>query len=315
MTSRRVRIILATALLPILALLAWWGWNRARDPLAVIGPEAAVVTVVHDSAYGVTTATGEARRYRDLVLRTEGGGDVRVTTSLPADPDRPLPLVLILAGLRTGRESLGVVPQHGNAILVGFEYPYDPADWKRGNPAREALRIRRAILRVPGQVVAAKRHLATSSAVDPSRSALLGYSFGALFVPATQRLAMAHDAAFDAVALAYAGVDLGALIHANLDIEPRWVGALLARTGAAAVHAMEPARHLPELRGRFLVIRGVHDTQIPAPLSARLAALTPEPKDVITLEAGHMGPDAPEVTEQVVRITQAWLEQVGIVAR
>jgi dienelactone hydrolase len=320
MLSRRTRItfgiLLAAALvLPTVAVLAWWGWSRALDPLDVIPPPPAGVRVVGDSVYDVVTASGEPRRFRDIALATDQVDTIHVTVSLPVESTSPLSLVFILAGLRTGRESLAVVPTHGNAVLVGFEYPYDPRDWEGGRPTREAVRIRRAILNVPAQVVAAFRYMKTWPEVDAGRSALLGYSFGALFVPPTQRLAMRHDVAFDALVLAYAGVDLGALIRTNMRIEPRWVRAVLSELAATAVHAMEPARHLPHLDGQFLVIRGTHDTRIPAALSERLAALTPEPKQNITLEAGHMGPDAPDVTEQVVRITQDWLERIDLVER
>ncbi|NIP81920.1 MAG: hypothetical protein GWM90_22970, partial [Gemmatimonadetes bacterium] len=68
----------------------------------------------------------------------------------------------------------------------------------------------------------------------------------------------------------------------------------------------------PHLPGRFLVIRGTDDDQVPATLSARLAALTPEPKEVVTLDAGHMNPRNPELTQRVVRLSQDWLARQGI---
>jgi pimeloyl-ACP methyl ester carboxylesterase len=76
---------------------------------------------------------------------------------------------------------------------------------------------------------------------------------------------------------------------------------------------MEPAHHLPHLNGRFLVVRGDQDTRIPAELSRGLAALTPEPKQVVTLEAGHMDPRDPELTANVVRISQDWLVRHGVI--
>lgn len=314
---RSARVIKLAAIcaivLPGLGACAWW---LNRDPLEVIRRPPGDVHIAHDSLYDAITTSGEERRFRDLVLDTEDIGTIRLTTSMPReDTSAPLPVVFILAGLRTGRESLAVVPTHGASILVGFEYPYDPAQWERGRPLPEALRIRRAILDVPSQVVTAARFLRAMPSVDPTRTALLGYSFGALFVPATQRLAMAEEVPFDALTLAYGGVDLRALIAANLRVEPHWLRGVLAHVAATALRAVEPERHLPELDGSFLVIRGARDDRIPAELSARLAALTPEPREVVTLDAGHMGPDAVEVTEQVVHISGEWLRRIGVIER
>jgi pimeloyl-ACP methyl ester carboxylesterase len=316
---RIVRVLLigmvTVALLVAVAIAAWAWRQHTRDPLAAVARDPGEVRVVGDAAYEVTTGTGEPRIFRDLVLATEHIDTIRLTISAPRDAgDAALPLVFILAGLRTGRESLGVLDVHGHNLLVGYEYPYDPEDWERGgSPLREIGRMRRAILNVPVQVGVASDYLAGLPEVDARRRSLLGYSLGALFVPAAQRLAMYEDAAFGAVILAYAGVDLRALIQANLRVDPPALRSLLARLAATVIAPLEPAKHLPHLTGRFLVIRGDRDSQIPAELSQRLADLTPEPRRVITLDAGHMGPRDPALTATVVRLSQEWLVEIGAI--
>lgn len=311
---RNVALVAAGAvMLLLLAALAWLWAERRADPLEAIRRDPGAVRVVGDSSYPAVTASGEQRLYRDLTIATDRAGIIRVTTSRPAEAAKaPMPLLVILAGLRTGRESLGVVPVHGPNLLVGYQYPYDRETWyQRAKPGQIPV-IRRAALDVPWQVSHVAGRLRAEPYVDSVRTALLGYSFGAMFVPAAQRLAADHGHGFDAAILAFGGVDIGGLMEANLDVGPRAIGRAAAWLAGTLLHALEPERHLPHLTGRFLVIRGAADRQIPAELSERLAALTPEPRTVVTLEGGHMSPRNREVTEQVVRLSQEWLVRTGI---
>jgi dipeptidyl aminopeptidase/acylaminoacyl peptidase len=173
--------------------------------------------------------------------------------------------------------------------------------------------IRRAILDVPAQVTLVADLLARDPAIDAERTALLGFSFGALFVPAIQRVASEDGRPFDAMIMAYGGADIAALLDANLRVRSGVLRRGLAATGATLVHAMEPGHHLPRIPGRFLLIRGDQDAQIPTALAVGLAELTPEPKEVVVLAAGHMGPRDPALTARVVAISQDWLVREGVI--
>lgn len=292
---------------------AWAVRERVRDPLAAIRRGGGQVRVLRDSSYEGTTASGERRLFRDLTLGTESAGTIRLTTSRPAEWDgAPLPLAFVLGGLRTGRDALAFVDTHGPNLLVGYEYPYSQQTWYESAKPFQIPAIRAAVLSVPAQVTLARRHLAAEG-TDPARSALLGYSFGALFVPGVQRLASEDGAGFDALVLAYGGADVASLLDANIKLGAPTLRRALAWTGATLVRPMEPALHLPHLEGSFLVIRGERDEKIPSRSSRRLAELTPEPKEVVSLQAGHMGPHDPELTASVVRISQDWLARNGFV--
>lgn len=315
---RGLRTFAVTALgmvvLAALVLSIWTMVERGRDPLGVIHRPAGDVWVVVDSSYPATTAAGEPRIFRDLVLETARAGTIRVTASRPAlDSGGPIPLIVVLAGLRTGRESLGFVEEHGPNLLVGYEYPYSQETFYQGTRAAQIPAIRRAVLRVPSQVSVVSDMLARDSRVDRERTALLGFSFGALFVPAVQRVAAEEGRPFHAVVLAFGGADIGGLLDANLRIRSRVLRHRLAATGATLLHAMEPGHHLPHLPGRFLLIRGDRDAQIPSALAEAMARLTPDPKEVVVLTAGHMGPRDPELTARVVAISQEWLIRHGVI--
>jgi hypothetical protein len=307
--------VLGTVLFLSLTGSVWASREKARDPVVAIRLTPGDVRVVADSSYPAVTAAGEHRVFRDLVLETTGAGTLRVTTSRPAvDPPEPLPLVVVLAGLRTGRESLGYLDEHGPNLLVGFQYPYDQQTFYENSRLTQLPAIRRAIHQVPAQVNLLAHLLASDHDVDSQRTALLGFSFGALFVPAVQRVAVEEGRPFHAMILAYGGADIRGLLHANLKVRPDFLRRRIAATGATLLHAMEPAHHLPHLPGSFLLIRGDHDHQIPRPFAERLANLAPEPKEVIVLAAGHMGPREPELTARVIELSQDWLVRQGVIA-
>jgi hypothetical protein len=312
----RLRLVLPlfALLLPPLALAAWSTSVRLGDPLAALERAELGWRVLRDSSYEGVTGGGERRVFRDLVVDAGDAGTVRVTTSRPAEAaEQPLPLVFVLAGLRTGRDALLAVDVHGPNLMVGYEYPYSQETWEGSAKVDQVPVIRKAVLDVPAQVVWTAQRLAAEERVDPARTSLLGYSFGALFVPAVQRLAIEEGRPFRGVVLAYGGTDIRSLLDHNINLGNRPLRRSLAWLGATALHAMEPEHHLPHLSGTFLVIRGEQDQKIPAALSTRLAELTPEPKTVVSLPDSHMGPSNPELTARVVRISLEWLIAEGLI--
>jgi len=308
------RVFFACAAILVLFCLSVVGGGyflRSRNPLAALdrGNPALEMPVTRwrSGDFG-----GESRRVASLSFHDVGIDTLRATLSLPDSvPPAGLGAIVILGGLEVGEKALAHVPAPGaNAVLV-YEYPYQPEYWYDGTPLGELPVVRRAVLSVPAQVDALARWVLAQDWSDGERVSILGYSFGALFVPAVYRLAGEHGTPLGPGVIAYGGADLDALLRANLKDVPGPLRAPLAWIAASLIHPVEPAEHLPQLRNEFLLVNGLHDRQIPEACWRLQQELLPEPKSVVELDEGHMHFKKPELTARLERMSRAWLRERG----
>lgn len=296
-------------------VVAWSVWERTRDPLAVIQRPLGPIHGKPDSTYTVVTASGETRRFVDMMLQTESGETIVCTLSLPLDlvpGSEKLPVVLILGGLSSGRASLKYVHVHGRNVLVGYQYPYTQGTWYENAGPAEIPRIRRAVHAVPAQCAALVGWIKQRPWADAGRVQLLGYSFGALFTPAVLRVMQADSVTVSTATIAFGGAGLDAIGAQNIG-GPRSARKLVAWLAASALRPIEPELHLPHLRGEFLLISGTRDAMIPVACAQRLQELTPDPKTIVNLDAEHLDPRRPEQMQVVVQINREWLLERGAV--
>jgi len=303
------RLAFLCLLLPVLAAglgLLWYGRETRRDPMPLLERGPATFRVLREERSEAVTQTGEPRVFRALTLEGGLAGRVRFTVSLPRKAwAGRLPVVVILGGAEIGQASLGYVPGHGPNALVAYQYPETERSWFEGSVAARLPELRRAVLDVPAQVEVLLTWVEAQPWAD--RVSLLGYSFGAMFLPAAQRLAQVHGHALGPTVMAYGGSDVPELLMANLELGPPWFRRLVAEALAASVHALEPAVHLPHLQGEFLFINGQQDVQVPAACALEMQRLAPEPKTVVWLAAGHMNPGEPALLNEIIRLSRAWL--------
>lgn len=309
--GRRLRRVLGCFAGGLLLLLAGAALTirreYRRDPMPLLDLPSGPLRAREVGSRLGRTAHGESRRFVDLELEGVPEGPLRATLSLPERATGPLPVVLILGGLEVGRESLGYVETHGPNALVAFEYPHlDP-----GPIPFMLRRIRRAALAVPAQVCALLAWIHRQPWADPRRVSLLGYSFGAMFVPACARLAQARGLPLRVLVMAYGGADLPGLLAANWDRGPRWLRPPLAHAAGALIRPLEPALHLPFLEGEALFLNGLKDERIPLSLARRMRDLKPAPKSILELDEGHMDPSRPDLNRRIVAASQAWLIERG----
>ena len=303
----------AMVVAPIVAGLGWAAWERGRDARSAIPSDPPPAALVSEKDYFVEVPGGH-RRYREITLLAGDSGPIRFTLSLPAEmPNARLPVMVVLAGIKTGPRTLRNVPDPGANAVVVFEYPLAREMRELDSKIAKLPLIRRGAFAVPGQVLAVLRWLEGRPWVDPDRVSLLGYSLGAMFVPVVQRTAAAHGVALGPTIMAFGGADTYGLIRHNLHIEPDWARTPAAWLVSTLLHRLAPARHLPALSGEFLLINGVHDEKIPFESALALQALTPEPKTIINLESEHIHPGDPELVARVIGISRAWLAERGTV--
>lgn len=292
------------------AVGVWIGGAGGTDRLErAVRP---IVTAADSSRPVRLSRSGEQRTFRDVTLETAGAGTVRFTVSEPPDMEGPAPLVVVLAGFRTGRDALELFAPHGEARIVAYEYPYSPVRWEREPAWRRIPAARSAALRVPAQVAALRAWLGYRGLVDRDRTALLGFSFGAVFAPAAQRLAADCGSPYRAVGLAFGGAGIDRMVRRALSAEPGWLAAAAGEAVAAATAPLEPARHLPRLPGSFMLVHGQRDSRIPAGAAERLTRLAPEPKRVARIDARHLHPEKRELLGRVADLFRGWLAEEGV---
>lgn len=313
MTSRRA--FYAAGLLAAASGTAALGvWLGGADDVGRLGRPLRPMAAAADSPRPVRLpgTAGERRVFRDVALETAGAGTVRFTLSEPPGLEGPAPLVVVLAGFRTGREALELFAPHGEARIAAFEYPYSPDRWEREPAWSRIPAARSAALRVPAQVAALRAWLEDRGLVARDRTALLGFSFGAVFAPAVQRLAAERGAPYGAVGLAFGGAGVDRMVRRALDREPGWLAAAAGEAVAVATAPLEPARHLPRLPGTFMLVHGKRDPRIPPASADRLTRLTPDPKRVVRIDAGHLHPGKRELLARVAELFRGWLVHEGV---
>ncbi len=300
------------ALLLTLSLLGLWvAREYRRDPMPLLDQPTTPLVIRTLQESTLLTATGEPRHLLEYELDGAPEGPIRVALSLPMGPERPLPVVVILGGLDVGRESLRYVETHGPNALVAFAYPRPTQDLYDGKPLFKLPRIRRAALAVPSQVCALLAWIRVQAWADPQRVSLLGYSFGAMFVPATARVAQVRGIPFRTLVMAYGGADLPGLLAANADLRPAWVRPFASRIVGSVIRPLEPALHLPHLKGETLFLPGLKDDRVPLPFARLMQSLKPGPKTILDLDEGHMDPSRPDLNRKIVAASQAWLVEKG----
>lgn len=302
-------LILSTLMIVIVVLV----WLRAEDPVAAaqrVVPQFVLAQRIDAPEH----RDGEHRIQSDITLTAPGELPVRFAVSLPEGAaDEPMPVQIVVGGLRAGRENIQRLPSPvGKNAIIAFEYPErDAISDKKANLLSRILAIREGAVVTPRQLVAILLWAREQKWVDASRVSLLGYSLGAIFVPAAHETARANGIESGVTILAFGGADVAEIVPVALKFKSPTLSWIVGILAGSVLHTVEPSYFLPRMKTATLLINAEADELIP-PVSARLMTeLTPQPKWVVTMPGDHINPRDPVVLTHVVNVSRDWLVARG----
>lgn len=245
--------------------------------------------------------------YVEIVLEGDGVGTIRLMLKGPRgfykSKDRRARGLFVASGLFAGRETVKVVNNLENMVIIGYEYPYSAEQMGRQpNLIYEFMRLTSA------QIAASLQWVTERGFQNPYELYSIGVSLGGLFLPSSLHIAQTIGVPVKGAVFAYTGADLTPVVAQGLASKTSKQGIQLG-VGAIQVLTLlhDPKLHLPFLRGSFLTIRGDADQVFPISSSVRLEELLPEPKTAEVLPGGHINTDQPELINKTQDLIKNWL--------
>ncbi len=292
--------------------VACWGL-RQLEPMRFLNIPHQPIEVYSQLSPERLSTYSHGRLVERVELSAGAAGRFRLRIGRPADATAPLPVIVLLGGIRQGDRAIRYVENPGPVVLVGYDYPLEKQAWYEDPHIEDIADMRRGAFRVPAQVTAALKWVSRQPWCDSTRVTLAGYSFGAFFIPAAARLAREHGIRLRGVIIAYGGADFTGVIEANLRVRPGGLRRAVAWVLGSLLYPLEPAHHLPYMEGRMLIINGQLDDQIPPECARKLHRLAPPPpaSTILWLREGHMHPQKESLTKRLIRLTREWLAGHG----
>lgn len=250
---------------------------------------------------------------REVLLISTSGLEVELTVREPVRVRSPRPLVMLLGGLRTGRDAALLLEDAHGVVLAGLSYPY------RGDPdaALPALLldlpdIQRALLDTPPAVLLALEYLLEQPSVDPDRVELVGVSFGAFLVGVPGAI----DERFRRVWLVHGAGEPVAVLERVLEHEIPFApvrGAaarLLAFLGLG--HHLRPERWVGRIAPRpVVVVHSSEDRSYPRSSLESLHGALGASSEVVWLPGGHVEPRRKEIVRMIGDVVLSRLREDG----
>jgi fermentation-respiration switch protein FrsA (DUF1100 family) len=264
-----------------------------------------VYVAAHRSPLRAARVEGEsdagAFRRSWLKLTAASGREVECGVLAPAASTGRRPAILLLGGRDAGRRSIENARDLPDIVVLSLDYGLDGLN---ADSVWEALPLvgeaRERILRVPVDAMLALDYLRSRPDVDAARISVVGFSFGALFVPCVA----AEDRHLATAVMVEGGGDLTRLIQHNLALwTDRPTSAAGGFLGGLLLRPLEPLRFASRVAPTpFLMLNGTADARVPRSCVEALFARAREPRKLIWIEAAHVDPRQPDLIARIVGI-------------
>jgi fermentation-respiration switch protein FrsA (DUF1100 family) len=205
--------------------------------------------------------------------------------------------------------ALDLIEEPDDLVLASLDYPYRGSRELEGVGFLWAIpALRRMAFETLTAGSLALDYLSRHPAVDREAIALLGVSFGSVFVTAIG----ARDERARAVVLIYGGGNLPALAR-NALRDRSWLPSWLVRPlTRVAFGAFEPLEHVGRIAPRYLLmISSRSDDLFPPPLAIALYERAKEPKKLIWYDTGHLDLFDPALIRRLAREVLVELRTAG----
>ena len=248
--------------------------------------------------------------HQTLQLQASTGLTVDLRTLRPhTAPGERLPVILVIGGLRSGKDAVDLVTDLDGVAYASIDYPYHGPLKLKGfrQIASAAPGIRRGLLDAPSALSLTMHWLLQQEWVDPERIELLGVSLGVPFAA----VAGATDDRFSRVWLIHGGADNQSwLDHAGADeIESDWLRSSAAWLVLFTVYgnSFDTAERMQQITPRpLIVIAASDDDFVPEESQAPFIEIAQDDNvDLIWTEGLHITRKRPEVLTQLFAIVLA----------
>ena len=301
---KRIAWAAAGLVLALGAAGTWWLADLAR-PRHGEFVERRGVLVAAETAAPVHQSGGFTSQL--VRLRSDSGLRVAARVLRPEGQHDPLPIIVLLAGHRTGQDAVDLIGHPGKVAMVAIDYPYHGStDVRSGASFFRSIRdIQRALLDTPPAASLVLDWLESEPWADTGRAELVGVSFGAPFVA----VAGALDERFRRVWFIHGGAGNRGWIEHNLGerIPQGWLRPLVASLVHLLVYgnSFDTEAWVARIAPRPVVIIGARDDeQLPEHKVAKLYAAANEPKELLWTDGGHVDPRRADIVRALLEIVR-----------
>jgi dienelactone hydrolase len=289
--------------LAIVLGLAWLRWesHHSRDDWFVQRHGELVAVAAEESV------TRHGQPTEQVTLESDSGLTVRIRAVRDGEADGNLPVLLVLGGHRTGRDSVDLFGKVADVAVVGIEYPYDGPEKVRGTwQILNTLPLaRRAILDTVPAASLVVDWLVRQPWVDTERIVIVGASLGVPFASE----AAARDLRIDGAMLVHGAADtrlwLEAQVERRIDLQPVHYPLSVLLYWLSYAPVIDTSSSVAAITPRPVVIVGArNDERTPAGQTELLYSLAGEPKRLRFTEGAHIEPDRVEIVQDLLRIAE-----------